>query len=70
MVLDIESLHFKLFVTHFIIDGLSVTPATANITVSSPERLYIRYTSEPSAACEDMITLIVSLPSGEVQMCL
>jgi hypothetical protein len=32
--------------------------------------LYIRYTSEPSSPCEDMITLIVSLPSGVVQMCL
>jgi len=53
-----------------IFDGLSLTLATTSNTVSFPERLYIMYTSEPSAACEDVISLIVSLPSEEVQACL
>ena len=61
---------WNFFVTHLISDGLSLTPATTSITVSFPERLYIRYTSEPSAACEDVISLIVSFPSGDVQVCL
>jgi hypothetical protein len=33
-----------------------------NITLNSPERSYIEYTGMPSAICQYVINLVVSLP--------